>query len=237
VALYVDSASLPEVEAVCARYPIAGVTTNPSILLAAAKRGQRLSDGDVLQALLQICTGPVFMQPVGDDAQTLLAITRRYLAAAPERVVAKLPPTEAGVQAGRTLLREGTRVAFTAVCSLPQAYVAAQVGAQWVIPYFGRIRRAGEDPAGRVAAMARLLALQSPSPTVTTRVLAASLRTPRDVVEATLAGAHDVTVPPEVIGAFLRDSISEAALARFAADWAQLHATSAGETREAPTRE
>ncbi len=238
MALYVDSAYLPEVEAVCARYPIAGVTTNPSILLAAAKRGQRLGDVEALRELLQVCPGPVFMQPVGDDAETLLAIMRRYLATEPERVVAKLPPTEAGIQAGRTLLREGARVAFTAVCSLSQAYVAAQVGAQWVIPYFGRIRRAGEDPGERVAAMARLVALQSPSSTASTRILVASLRTPRDVVEVTLAGAHDVTVPPEVIGAFLQDGVSAAALAQFAADWAQgLHAPSSGGMREAPTRE
>lgn len=215
MALYVDSAYVAEVESISARYPIAGVTTNPSILLAARKRGQRLTDLDVLRALLDVCAGPVFMQPVGDDAAALRTIMDRYLAVAPERVVAKLPPTEPGVQTGMALLREGAKVAFTAVCSLAQAYCTGQTGAQWVIPYFGRIRRAGEDPIERVAAMARLLA-------PTTRVVAASLRTPRDVVDATLAGAQDVTVPPEVIGAFLEDRISSAALAQFAADWKQL---------------
>lgn len=219
MALYVDSAYVAEVEAISARYPIAGVTTNPSILLAARSRGQRLTDIEVLRALLDISAGLIFMQPVGDDTKTLRVVMDRYLAVAPERVVAKLPPTEAGLQMGMTLLREGTRVAFTAVCSLSQAYCAGQVGAQWIIPYFGRIRRAGEVPCERVSAMARLLALQSPA----TRVLAASLRTPRDVMDATLSGAHDVTVPPDVIGAFLEDSISGAALAQFAADWRQLH--------------
>lgn len=220
MALYVDSAYLEDVEAVCAHYPVAGVTTNPSILLAATTRGQRLSDLDVLRTLLRLSPGAVFMQPVGDDAKTLRAIAERYIAVAPERVVVKLPPTEAGLETGMALLFGGGRVAFTAVCSLAQAYCAAQAGAQWVIPYFGRLRRAGEDPRERVAKMAQLLTLQQGS----TRVLAASLRSSRDVIEATLSGAHDVTVPPDVIRTMLEDSLTDAALAQFATDWTQLHA-------------
>lgn len=216
MALYIDSAYLEDVEAVCAHYPVAGVTTNPSILLAATLRGQRLSDLDVLRTLLRLCPGAVFMQPVGDDAKTLRAIAERYIAIAPERVVVKLPPTEAGLETGMALVFGGGRVAFTAVCSLAQAYCAAQAGAQWVIPYFGRLRRAGEDPRERIAKMAQLLG-------ASTRVLAASLRSSRDVIEATLSGAHDVTVPPDIIRTMLEDPLTNAALAQFAADWAQLH--------------
>ncbi len=227
MALFVDSAFLPDVEAVCARYPVAGVTTNPSILLAAAQRGQRLADLDVLRELLRLCRGPVLMQPMADardsDAAGLRASAERYIAAAPERVVPKLPPTEDGLEAGMALVRGGARVAYTATCSLAQAYCAAQAGASWVIPYFGRMRRAGEDACERVAGMARLLAAQQ-SPT---RILVASIKSSGDLVEATLAGAHDVTTAPEVIRALLDDALTDAALAQFTADWGQLRADGA----------
>ncbi len=50
-------------------------------------------------------------------------------------------------------------------------------------------------------------------------MLAASLKSPADVVEATVAGAHDVTAPPEVIRALVHDPLSEQAVAQFTRDW------------------
>jgi transaldolase len=51
------------------------------------------------------------------------------------------------------------------------------------------------------------------------RILAASLKSPADVVEATLSGAHDATVPPDVLRAMAEDPLSQTAVAQFAADW------------------
>jgi TalC/MipB family fructose-6-phosphate aldolase len=215
VALFVDCAFLADIQSTCARYPVSGVTTNPSILLAAAQRGQQLSDLELARELLQVCRGPIFMQPMADAARDLHAAAERYIAVAPERVVPKLPPTEVGMEVGMALVRAGARVAFTATCSLTQVYAAAQAGASWVIPYFGRMRRAGEDACERVAGMARLLATQQ----APTRVLVASVKSPGDLIEATLAGAHDVAAPPEVIRGLLADPLTSAAFVQFSADW------------------
>src|SRR5260221_28498 len=64
MALFVDCAFLTDVQPICARYPVSGVTTNPSILLAAAQRAQHLSDIELVRELLQVCRGPIFMQPM-----------------------------------------------------------------------------------------------------------------------------------------------------------------------------
>ena len=220
MALYVDSAYLADIASICSSYPVDGVTTNPTILLAAAERGQRMSDLEVLRELLSLCAGTIFMQPVGDAAETLRAAAERYIAVAPERVVPKLPPTEAGIAAGMALVRAEARISFTATCTLAQVYCAAQVGASWVIPYFGRLRRSGVDVCERVRQMARLLAAQHCS----TRVLVASVKSPADLVEATLAGAHDVTIQPGVIRLLLGDPLTHTALDQFTADWNKLSA-------------
>jgi transaldolase len=91
--LYVDSAYIDDVASISESFPIAGVTTNPTILLRALERGQQLSDLDVLQRLLDTTAGLVFMQPTATDVEDLRAASR-YLDIAPERVVPKLPPTE-----------------------------------------------------------------------------------------------------------------------------------------------
>jgi TalC/MipB family fructose-6-phosphate aldolase len=215
MALYADSAVLEDIARVGATFPLAGVTTNPTILLAALERGQRLDDLAVLRELLGLCDGPVFMQPDGDTDEALFAGAGRYLAVAPDRVVPKLPMTPAGLRAGRRLRREGARFAFTAVATLAQAYCGAIAGAGWIIPYFGRLRRSGQDPCERVAHMAGLLAAQATA----TRVLAASLKSGADLVEATLAGAHDATVAPDVIEGLLDDPLTATALRQFGADW------------------
>ncbi len=218
MALYVDSAYLGEVAQTCATFPIAGVTTNPTILLKALERGQRMRDVDVLRELLQLCPGPVFMQPAGDTPQGLRAAALRYMEADPARVVLKLPMNAEGVRVALDLKGEGARLAFTAVASLAQAYSGVSAGAEWMIPYFGRLRRAGIDACERVTSMARLMASENSS----VRILAASVKSPGDVVEATTAGAHDVTAPPDVIRLLTEDPLTEAAVTQFAADWKRM---------------
>lgn len=215
MALYVDSANIAEVTQLCATYPISGVTTNPSILLAAIEQGQRLQDLDVLHELLSTCDGPVFMQPTAETADDLVTAGMRYVDEDMARVVLKLPLTVTGISAAKDLKRQGARFAFTAVASLAQTYAGALAGAEWIIPYFCRMRRTGVDAADRVAGMARLLAGQ----TSACRILAASLKSPSDVVEATLSGAHDATLPPDVLRGMIEDPLTIAAVAQFRADW------------------
>ncbi|HEX8034639.1 MAG TPA: transaldolase family protein [Ktedonobacterales bacterium] len=220
MALYVDSAYLKDVEEVCTGYPVAGVTTNPTILLAAIERGQRLNDVEVLRHLLDLCSGPVFMQPTAGDADGLRAAGLRYVEVDPARVVLKLPMSAVGMKAAMLLARENMRLSFTAVATVAQAYCGMLAGAAWIIPYFGRLRRSGVDPCQVITDMARVMSSQ----TGAARILAASVKSPGDVVEASLAGAHDVAAPPEVIRALTEDALSEDAVARFAADWVRVQA-------------
>jgi len=215
MALFVDCAYLEDIAAICSSYPASGVTTNPTILLAARERGQTLSDMEVLREALQLCTGPIFMQPMADNADDLRAQAERYIEVAPERVVPKLVLNEAGLRAGVALKRAGARISFTAVYSLAQTYCSIQVPADWIIPYVGRLRRAGTDPITRLGQMAQLIARQQS----TTHILAASVKTPADVVDATLAGAHDITAQPEVIRALAPDPLTATAYDQFMADW------------------
>ena len=219
--LYVDCALIEEVSRLSASYPIAGVTTNPSILLEAVERGQRLRDEDALRGLIAACDGCVFAQPVADSAEGLRAEGERYLALDPTRIVLKLPMTADGLAAGRALIGAGAHVAFTAVASLAQMYIAAVAGADWVIPYFSRLRHAGVDASERIGGMARLLTRQDSG----ARLLVASVKSSADVVEVAMLGARDITARPEVIRSLLDDTLTTEAVARFKADWQRMAET------------
>jgi TalC/MipB family fructose-6-phosphate aldolase len=218
MALYVDCAFLPDIVEVARTIPLAGVTTNPSILLAARERGQHLDPQSLLNELLQQTAGLVFMQPGATQEEEMLAQARAYISADVERVIPKLPMTGSGLRVGLILKREGYRIAFTAVTSVAQAYVAAAAGADFVIPYCNRLERSGVDAGDRVAQMAELLHNQRS----TARILAASIKSSTEAASALMAGAHDLTAPPQVLLEMVTDELTEQAVAKFTQDWQKM---------------
>ena len=52
-----------------------------------------------------------------------------------------------------------------------------------------------------------------------TRILAASIKSPDDASRALLAGAHDLTVAPQVLLQMVSDPLTEEAIQQFVQDW------------------
>ncbi len=219
MALYIDSAFLHDIMNVAQTVPVAGVTTNPTILLAARESGQELSSQGVLEELLRSIDGTVFMQPGASKEEEMYAEALAYVQAAPSRVIPKIPMTHTGLRVARMLKRQQHRIAFTAVTSVVQVYSAALAGADFIIPYYGRLERSGIDASERIAEMADLLH----NARLTTRILAASIKSPQDAACALLAGAHDLTVAPQLLMEMVTDPLTEEAIERFTQDWQKMN--------------
>jgi TalC/MipB family fructose-6-phosphate aldolase len=218
MALYIDSAYLDDIIAVSHMLPLAGVTTNPTILLKARERGQELSPQDLLKQLLDQVGGKIFMQPsLADEKQALQdVLAMRWTA--PDRVIPKIPMTPRGLRLAQELKHRGHHVAFTAVTTVSQAYIAAEMKAAFIIPYYNRLQRSGVDAAERIRQIAHIFAYQR----LSTRILVASLKTPEEADQALFAGAHDLTVPPDVLLAMTTNPASEEAVARFEQDYQKM---------------
>ncbi|GCF11745.1 transaldolase family protein [Dictyobacter arantiisoli] len=216
MALYIDSAYLDDITATAQTIPLAGITTNPSLLLDAQQRGQQLTPSQVLTQLLERVSGTIFMQPSLASEEEAYQQTIAFLGADPTRVIPKIPMTQAGMRLAQRLKREGYHIAFTAVTTVSQAYAAAMVGADYIIPYYNRLRRSGVDPSERIAQMARALTNHP------TRILAASIKSSAEADAALLSGAHDLTVPPACLLNMVTDPETESALTRFEQDWKKM---------------
>src|SRR4030095_12783014 len=121
--LFVDTGSVKDIEALAAIGILDGVTTNPSLL---AKE-----QGDYRQILKKICDlvkGPVSGEVVATDYEGMVR-EGRDLASISEHIVVKVPFTQAGVRACKTLSAQGLRVNVTLIFSATQALIAAKVGA------------------------------------------------------------------------------------------------------------
>jgi TalC/MipB family fructose-6-phosphate aldolase len=219
MALYIDSAFLHDIMNVTGTVPVEGITTNPTILLEARERGQDLSPQSVLSELLRSIGGTIFMQPGASGEDEMYAEALDYIQASPNRVIAKIPMTHAGMRVARRLKQQQHRLAFTAVTSVPQAYSAAMIGADFIIPYYGRLERSGVDASERISEMADLLH----NANLPTRILAASIKSSGDAANALLAGAHDLTVAPGVLMEMVTEPLTEEAIERFTQDWQRMN--------------
>ena len=218
MALYIDSAYIPEISEVADTVPLAGITTNPTILLAARDRGQTLSSLQLLRELLLEFAGSIFMQPGEVDVEKMLKQATSFLEIDKDRVIAKIPMTKTGMQVARKLKQDKYHVAFTAVTSVAQAYSAAMSQADFIIPYFNRLERSGIDATKRIAEMAELFQTQK----LPTRILAASIKSPQEAVSTLAAGAHDITAVPQVLLDMVTDPLTEEAIEKFSSDWQTL---------------
>jgi transaldolase len=207
--LFIDTGSVAEVEEIAAWGVLAGATTNPSLL---AKE-----EGDPGEAIVRICelvNGPVSAEVVSDDADGMIA-EGRALYPLHEHIVVKVPFSAAGLQATRALSDDGIPVNMTLVFSPTQAILSAAAGATFVSCFMGRLDDISVDSAEVVAGIVDCL---RPGGS-TAQVLAASIRHPEHVVTAAKLGCDVATLPAKVLKQMLDHPLTEAGIAKFAADW------------------
>ncbi len=219
MSLYVDCAFLDDIINIASIVPLAGVTTNPSIMLAAHEKGQHITPSALLEELLSKVSGTIFIQPGTTGEQDMYAEASRYIEAMPLRVIPKLPMTRNGMRVAQRLKSANRRIAFTAVTTVSQAYCAAMTGADFIIPYYNRLTRAGIDAGERIAQIAEILHNQR----LDSRILAASIKSTAEAAEALLAGAHDLTIVPQVLQDMVVDPASEEAVVKFTQDWHKMN--------------
>ncbi|GAA3877338.1 fructose-6-phosphate aldolase [Leifsonia kafniensis] len=208
IRFYADSAVLTEVGELLADGLVHGVTTNPTIL-ERAERGVR-----DIPALYARWEGEgaeeIFFQAWGESKTEMLRNAHSILTLG-SRAVVKVPATRIGFAAASTLVAEGASVLVTAVYSQAQALAAASMGVRYVAPYLGRLKDAGRDGVAEIAAMQQLIAGTG------TEVLAASLRTPADIIDLAAAGVSYFTAAPAVILAALQSDVSDRSAEEFEA--------------------
>lgn len=208
---YLDTADVAAVRRLADVLPIKGVTTNPSIVA----RGKR-DIYSVLQELQEVIgtEGQLFAQVLGRDAEKMVEEAHKLREAIPSLVV-KVPVTHAGLSAIKQLRALNIPTLGTAVYGAGQGFYAALAGASYIAPYVNRLDSQGGDGIGLVRELQKLIDLHCPE----TQVLAASFRTPRQVLDCMLAGCTAITVDPAVAELFLMDPAVEDALNRFDHDW------------------
>ena len=209
--LYLDTSDVDAVKALARIFPLAGVTTNPSIVAAG---NQTL---EVLLPQLQEATGGqgrLFAQVMATTAEGMVSDARK-LRAIISNIVVKVPVTAEGLAAIKLLKEEGIPTLGTAVYGAAQGLLAALAGAEYVAPYVNRVDAQGGDGIQTVTDLQTLLKMHAPH----AKVLAASFKTPRQALDCLLAGCEAITLPLDVAQQMLNTPAVESAIEKFEQDW------------------
>ncbi len=206
--IFIDSADIEEIRDAVAMGVVDGVTTNPSLV---AKTGRPFKD--VLVDICEVVDGPISAEVVSTDYAGMLK-EGRDLASMHDNIVVKIPLIAEGLKVVRTLADEGIRTNVTLCFSATQGLLAAKAGATYISPFIGRI----DDISGEGMELVQQLVTIYANYGLETQVLAASIRHPVHVVQATLIGADVATLPHKVILQLLKHPLTDLGLERFLAD-------------------
>lgn len=212
--LFLDTADVDDIKEVYSMGIISGVTTNPSII---AKEGRKFEE--VIEEICSIVDGPISGEV---KATTLdvddMVLEGKEIAALHRNMVVKLPLTKEGLKACKQLSDLGIKTNMTLIFSASQALLAARAGATYVSPFVGRLDDVGAKGVELVYEISEIFDKHD----IETKIIAASIRSSKHVVECAKAGADIATVPMIIIQQMIEHPLTQQGILKFQEDYSQV---------------
>ena len=200
IKLFSDGADLASLLEMAKDQRISGFTTNPTLM---RKAGITDYEAFAHQVLAQIKDRPISFEVFADEFDAM-ALQAKKIAAWGSNVYVKVPITNTRAERSAALIKDlsvNARVQLnvTALCTLEQVHETSQAlrgGAPAVISVFaGRIADTGRDPIPFMKAARAIIDASGAN----AELLWASPRELLNIVQAEQAGAHIITVPPDML--------------------------------------
>ena len=212
--LFLDTASVKEINERLDTGIISGVTTNPTLI----KKSGREPDDVYADLIKDIGITDLSIEVNGKDSEALIMNGIKYGKLWINEATIKLPCTVEGIKACKTLSYMGLRVNMTLVFSVSQAILCSLAGAAYVSPFVGRLDDNGHDGIGLISDIAKVFCHNRSE----TKILAASIRDAATVGKAFAAGAHICTIPPKVFDDMYKHVLTDKGLFQFMLDSGQM---------------
>lgn len=210
--IFIDTASVAELNQAVALGVADGVTTNPTLLARESGSAEQ-----IYRDLCSAIDGPVCAEAVRADAKSIIQEGKK-LAQISNQIVIKIPVSKEGLLAVKQLESEGIRTNVTLVFSPMQALMAAKAGASFVCPFVGRLDDTSQPGMELIE---QILAIYN-NYEYETEVIVASIRNPLHVRDAALMGAHAATLPLKVVEQLMRHPLTDIGIEKFLQDWGKV---------------
>ena len=206
-----DTADLAAIKHCNEFYPLAGVTTNPSIISK-----ENTEFWGLVKEIRSIIGKDkmLHVQTVQTTAEKMIEEAKLLKKELGGDFYVKIPIGEEGLKATKELKKLGIGVTMTAIFTPAQALIAAKAGASFVAPYVNRLDNILGDGTEVVAQIVEQLEIYD----LDCKVLAASFKNAEQVHKCALAGCHSVTVTADVLKSLITHPMTDAAIEGFEKD-------------------
>ncbi|RJP50416.1 MAG: transaldolase, partial [Anaerolineaceae bacterium] len=204
--VYLDSAKLDEARRAKDLDWVYGVTTNPSLMAKAGDEPEIVLKGLAELEFQQVC-----YQLVSRDLDDMFVEACKAAELVKRGLIYKVAPTENGFRFVAKHRGEFP-CCVTAIFDPAQALVAHEAGARYIAVYVNRATKHLGNGLALVRELANVLAGSR------TEILAASLKSTKEAVNAFLAGAQHITIPFDVLTMLMNHPLSVQTLDQFDAD-------------------
>jgi len=207
--IFLDSSDIKEIKPINQTGLIDGITTNPSLLSK-----QEGNFKQILKAIATEVKGPISAEVTAIHANKMID-EAKILQKIAKNIVIKIPLTLDGLTACNYLSKKKFKVNVTLCFSANQAMLAAKAGATYISPFIWRLDDIGENGLQLIKDIKTVYQNYN----CTTKILAASIRTPEHVFEVAKIGADVVTIPPKIFHTLYKHDLTDKGLESFLSDW------------------
>ncbi|MBE6895620.1 MAG: fructose-6-phosphate aldolase [Ruminococcaceae bacterium] len=208
----IDSANLEKIRECVEFYPVAGVTTNPTII------SREKTDFITLIKSIREIIGPDRMfhiQTTALDAENIVKEAVALQETVGGDFYIKIPICPEGLKATMALKKMGIKVTETAIFTQQQAMLAAIAGADFVAPYVNRLDNIVSDGVHVVGEIVEMFKQHN----ISSKVLAASFKTVEQVHKIAMVGGHAVTINTDLFQTLTYHPLTQYAIDDFIVDW------------------
>ncbi len=207
--LFLDTADIDAIKKANKTGMLDGITTNPSKIL---QSGRKFTE--VVEEIAHLVDGPVSAEAVAETAPEIVKEAQTIASIAPN-INIKVPMTIEGIKAGKELEKMGIRTNVTMVFSPDQALMAMKANAFLVSIVISRLDKIGGDVKAFIEdtmAIKKNYGFRS-------QILAASIKTRKDVIDCMRAGVDIITIPEDVFFMLFKHPQTDQGLAEFDVAW------------------
>lgn len=212
----IDTADLEAIRKCSQYYPVSGVTTNPTIISREKTDFRTLlySIREIIgdDKMLHVQTTATEADEIVKEAEMIKNVVRGNF-------YIKIPITAEGLRATAICKEKGIGVTMTAIFTQQQALIAASAGADFVAPYINRLDNIVSDGVRVVEETVDIFKKYN----VKTQILGASFKTVEQVHKVSMAGAHAITINPDLFDMLIYHPLTYYAIDDFTKDWESVY--------------
>jgi len=212
--IFIDSADMAEIEKWVGMGIADGVTTNPSIML---KDGVHDMEKGAKEIAALIDPRPLSVEVTTNDLKEMITQAKEFASWAPN-IVIKIPQeTQDGVPCYGVMHQmesDGIKVNATVALSLGQVILSAKTGATYISIFAGRVG----DEGGNVSEVIMNSVDWLKRWQFKSKIIIGSIRSVADILQAVVAGAHIITIPPQFLPKMADHKYTRETVRQFVAD-------------------